>query len=198
MTFAELPELHNINHVQNVASILERGILSHESAKKIPHQSVAMAEIQDIRARVVVPRVNRKLHAYANLYINARNKMMYKRKDQHRELCVVRVDKTILQNPSAVVADQNACTNYVRFGSGIDGLKLIDKDMVFAQYWNHPGDQIASWRHGAAMCAEVLILDCVQPAYIKGVYVSCEQTKSDIQTMFPNLDVVVNGYLFFQ
>jgi len=82
MTYDELPELHNINVLKNLGSILERGILSYDGARRIKHCSVAMAEIQDIRAKVVLPN-NRKLHAYANLYINARNTMMYKRKDGH-------------------------------------------------------------------------------------------------------------------
>jgi len=87
MNYDELPDLHNINHLKNLGSILELGILSHDKAKKIKHYSVAMAEIQDLRAEVVLPN-GRGLHAYANLYVNARNTMMYKRKELHRELCV--------------------------------------------------------------------------------------------------------------
>src|ERR1017187_6663622 len=118
MTYDELPELHNINVLKNLGSILEFGILSHDGAKKIKHESVAMAEIQDIRAKVVLPN-HKKLHAYANLYINARNTMMFKRKDFHRELCVIRVDKNILNPPTAIVTDKNASSDYVRFASSM-------------------------------------------------------------------------------
>jgi hypothetical protein len=62
MTYEDLPELHNINVLKNLGSILTLGILSHDGAKRIKHYSVAMAEIQDIRAKVLLPN-NKKLHA---------------------------------------------------------------------------------------------------------------------------------------
>ena len=51
----ELTELHYITPIANVPSILELGILSHNRAKRVRHESVAMNEIQDRRARVTVP-----------------------------------------------------------------------------------------------------------------------------------------------
>lgn len=198
MTFDDLDELHNICHVNNLASILQNGILSHERVKKLSHTSVAMPEIQDRRAKVVVPNANRKLHSYANLYFYARNKMMFKINSSHQDLCVIRVDKQILKDQRAVIADQNASSNYVRFAPGRDGLRLIDKNTVFARSWKHPNDQIAEWRHGAAMCAELLIPDCVPAIHIKGVYVSCEGTAVHVRQEFPNLDVVIHSDLFFR
>jgi hypothetical protein len=156
-----------------------------------------MSEIQDIRAKVVLPN-NRKLHAYANLYINARNVMMYKRKYGHRELCVIRVDKSILNHPTSIVADQNACSGYARFASGTTGLGRIDADTVYAEYWTHSGDQIATWRQKTAMCAEVLVLDSVPSTYINGVYVSCAESKAEVEGAFPDLDAVVKPHLFFR
>ncbi|MGB9616904.1 MAG: DarT ssDNA thymidine ADP-ribosyltransferase family protein, partial [Desulfomonilaceae bacterium] len=82
---SELRELHYITPIANVPSILCMGILSYNQAKREKHQSVAMDDIQDRRARVVVPR-GRKLHEYVNLYICARNPMMYKRRGQYRDL----------------------------------------------------------------------------------------------------------------
>jgi len=73
----ELEELHYISPIVNVSSILTHGILSHRRASKLPHQSVAMPEIQDRRRKVQVPKA-RPLHEYVNLYICARNPMMYK------------------------------------------------------------------------------------------------------------------------
>lgn len=62
----ELEELHYITPISNVPSICKRGILSHHGAARIQHQSIAMAEIQDRRAKVTVPG-GRRLHEYANL-----------------------------------------------------------------------------------------------------------------------------------
>lgn len=197
MTFDEVLELHNITHIQNLPSILEHGIVSHQRAMRLMHESVAMQEIQDRRSSVVLPN-GRKLHTYANLYVNARNKMMFKIRERHRELCVIRIDRSVLLEPGIVVSDQNAASDRVRFGAGVDGLKRIDREYIFAQYWNHPEDQIESWRHGSAMCCEVLVPDRLPPHFILGVYVSGADSANELRERFPDLDVVVNGNLFFR
>ena len=197
MTLNDLTELHNITHLKNLPSIFEHGILSHERAKKVRHESVAMQEIQDRRADVILPN-NRKLHSYANVYVNAGNKMMSKIRALHRDLCVLRIDKQILHKSTAIVADQNASSKYVRFSEGITGLGRISKDIVFADSWLHPEDQIAEWRHGSAICAEVLILDRIPPDFIIGVYVSCEESANEVRNTYAGLNVTVNRSLFFQ
>jgi len=74
----ELTEMHYITPIANVPSILKLVILSHNRAKRVRHESVAMNEIQDRKAKVTVPG-GKKLHEYVKLYIRARNPMMYNR-----------------------------------------------------------------------------------------------------------------------
>ena len=62
MNREDLEELHYITLIANILSIRERGILSHNRAKKIPHDdSMAMPEIQERRKNKIVPGGN-KLH----------------------------------------------------------------------------------------------------------------------------------------
>ena len=77
MNREDLSELHYISPIANLVSIMQRGILSNRRAAKLQHQSVAKQEVQDLRAKVRVPG-GRALHEYANLYICARNPMLYK------------------------------------------------------------------------------------------------------------------------
>jgi len=90
-----------------------------------------MSEIQDRRSRVVVPG-GRPLHEYVNLYICARNPMLYKRRDQHRELCGLRVSTALLDAPNVIVADGNASSDYVRFEPAPKGLRIVDRELTFA------------------------------------------------------------------
>lgn len=196
MIYEEVEELYNIAPVENLGSILKIGVLCHDKAKTINHVSVAMEEVQDRRANVILPN-GKKLHSYANLYINARNTMMYVRKERHQELVVIRIDKSILLHDEAIVTDQNAAKSAVRFSKGISGLKRIDKDIVFARYWTHD-DPLEALRHKAAMCAEVLIPDSVDPKYINGVYVSCPETNALVRERFPHLSVDLRSNLFFR
>ena len=103
----DLPELHYIAPIANLASIRQNGILSHKRASKVQHTSVAMREMQERREKVVVPG-GRPLHEYVNLYVCARNKMLFKIKGKHAELCVLRITVDILDLPGVVVSDQNA------------------------------------------------------------------------------------------
>ena len=107
-------EFHCIMPVANVPSVMVHGILSHERAGRLNHDSVAMEEIQDRRDRVQVPGGMR-LHQYANLYFHARNPMMFKRKDQAGSLCILRISRNVLTLDHVVLADQNASSDYVRF-----------------------------------------------------------------------------------
>lgn len=100
-------ELHNIMPLANIPLVLQHGILSHEEAAKLPHDSVALSEIQERRDIKRVPG-GLKLHQYANLYFCARNPMLFRRKNEAASLCVLQVGKHVLTLPSVVLSDQNA------------------------------------------------------------------------------------------
>lgn len=198
MTRAELPELHFIAPIDNLASIMAQGILCHERAKKVGHRSVAMEEIQERRRKVIVPG-GRRLHEYTNLYINARNKMMFKLKAELGDagLAVLSISTDVLDLPDVVIADSNASSGYVRFAPAPGGLALIDRDQVFAVRWTHT-DQRDTWAHGSIVCAEVLVPGVVPPRYITRAYASCAQSCTVIKETVANLPVTVNARLFFR
>src|SRR5947209_19956000 len=110
MTRDELHELGYIAPIATVPSILELGILSHNRAKKVDHRDIALQEVQDRRAKVIVPAPGggRRLHDYANVYICPHNPMLLKKKAIHDEICVLRVSPAVLDIPGAVVTDMNA------------------------------------------------------------------------------------------
>jgi hypothetical protein len=120
----EISELHYITPMTNVPSILQHGILSHNRAAKLKHDDISMREIQDVRAEKRVPG-GLALHDYANLYFNARNKMMAKKRPEHDRLCVLRVSTEALNIPGAVLADQNASSKYVLFLPSPLGLQSL-------------------------------------------------------------------------
>ena len=192
----ELSELHYIAHRDNVQSVLRRGILSNRRASSVGHTSVAMQEVQDRRAQVVVPG-GRKLHEYANLYVCARNPMLYKRQGQHLELCVLQVSTDVLDLPGVVITDANASSNYVRFAAAPEGLSIVDREATFAEYWTDQ-DQIVEWRKKSAKCAEVLVPKRVEPRFIGGAYVSCLEAMTWFAGFNTGLAVSINAHLFFR
>ena len=193
-----LAELHYITPIVNIPSILRWGILSHWRAKRLKHRSVAMQKVQKRRAKVRVPQ-GQLLHRYANLYFHARNPMMYRRKSDHRNLCVLRVSTDVLDMPGAVIADQNASRYYARFGRANDPSTLarLDYDLVFAKWWTHK-DQVEQYRLKGIRCAEVLVPNRIAPGYVRGAYVSCAASRTQLNQAAPTLEATVDARLFFQ
>lgn len=78
------------------------------------------------------------------------------------------------------------------------GFKNLDRNLIFSEYWTHPGDPIAEWRHGSIICAEILVPNRVDPGYIVGVYVSCLEAKAVLEEMNVGLAITLNPKLFFK
>ncbi len=197
MNRGELTELHYIAPIANLESMLSWGLLSHRLAARIPHKSVALEEVQARRQVKQVPG-GKALHDYVNLYFCARNPMMYKRKDGHAEICVVRVNPSVIDQPGAIVTDMNAATGGARFRPAPAGLVQLDKGLVFADDWRHPGNYDAYLRHRAIKYAEALIPDRVDPSCLTGVYVSYSETEAEVlRIVGSETPVTINGHLFF-
>ena len=124
--------------------------------------------------------------------------MMYRRKEMHRDLAVLRVSTDVLDLPGAVIADRNAASNIVRFAPSPGGLSRLDYGKIFATYWTHPDDPIEEMEHKSIKCAEVLVPDRVDPVHITGAYVSCEESRRRIVEDAPGLPATVDAHLFFR
>jgi hypothetical protein len=166
---ARVTELHCIMPIANVASVMERGILSYERASKLTHHSVALQAVQDRRDQKQVPG-GLKLHQYANLYFHARNPMLSRRRVEAESLCVLRISTQVFGIGGVVITDQNASSDYVRFLDPSQW-KFLSFDDIYAADWRHPDDQIAYWRHKARKCAEVLVPNVVDSKLVTGAYV---------------------------
>ncbi len=126
---SDVTELHYITPIANVPSILKHGILSNRAVKRwrLKPASVALEVIQERREAKVVPGA-KPLHEYVNLYLCARNPMMYLRRGQHAELCVLRVSPAVLRLPRVVIADGNAASGPTAFWPFPSGLAKVDKE----------------------------------------------------------------------
>jgi len=155
----------------NLPSIARHGLVCNKQSKAVGAVSIALEGVQDRRRAKRVPGGGI-LHEYVNLYVNARNPMLFRRVNIHRTICVLSVCPEVLDLPGVVVTDRNAASNYVRFASGSGGLSIVNGALTFAQSWKHPQDMIEEWRHKSAMCAEVLVPARVPSGFIRGAYVS--------------------------
>lgn len=190
-------ELHYITPIENVASIMEHGLLSYESAACIHHQSVAMNVVQQRRDGIKVPNGLR-LHQYVNLYFDARNPMLYSRKEQVDTLCVLKINPGALNLANVVIADRNASSiDYVSFKSSPGGLDTLDFETIYCENWDDP-DMYRKYYKKSTKCAEVLVPHCLPPSYIDGAYVGSQKAYNCLYERGFSLTIIPNPKLFFR
>lgn len=195
---SDLKELHYITPIANVSSILKLGILSNREIqrRRVSSVSVALPGVQERRESKAVPGA-KPLHEYVNLYICARNPMMYLRRLQHEVLCVLQIDPEVLNLSGVVIADGNAASNATAFWQSPLGLAKVSKHAVFAEWWTDANDFVL-WENRRVKCAEVLIPDRLDANFISGAYVSCDESEAQLKAFALNLKIIVNPHMFFR
>ena len=189
-----LREFHCIMPIANVASVMKYGLLSYERAKKLKHRSVAMPDIQERRDMVRIPG-GRKLHHYAHLYLDARNPMISKRKNEAGTICILRISTRACHIEGAVFADRNASSCYVRF-LAFNQVDLLDLEAIYSRDWRYP-DEIAYFIHKSKKCAEFLVPDRLPPEFIEGAFVVNIAAKRHLQEIGFILPIEIDADLFF-
>lgn len=190
-----ITELHCIMPIENIPSVMQHGILSHEQASRLSHNDISLSDVQDRRKKEKIG--NLMLHQYANLYFCARNPMLYLRLNQKDSLCILRVSKEILKCEGIVISDRNASAyDYVKFYESPKGLHHIDFDLVFAEYWTDT-NMFEYWRKKSIKCAEVLVPHCVEAGYIEGAYVANETAKINLENKGFSKPIAINAHMFF-
>ncbi len=195
MKLSDITELHYITPIANLPSIVRSGILSHKRVTEMQHVSVAMEEIQEKRRQKKIPGAGQ-LHDYVNLYFDAHNPMLSKRRDKNNEICILRLDPEVLNIEGVIIADCNAASTYAKFLTVKEGIASLDKEQVYARYWNHE-NYYEKIQHASIKCAEVLVPDCIPAELIKGIYVVNDIAQNKVSLLNIPLPVVINNGIFF-
>jgi hypothetical protein len=86
--------LHNI---ENVSSILKLGILSHNKSRAISLKDISESNVQVRKAAKKISNTNKSLHDYANLYFDAHNPILSRRRSENDKICVLRIYNSIFR-----------------------------------------------------------------------------------------------------
>jgi len=190
--------LYYITHIDNIPSILQRGILSHELVEE---QRVLFTPIYD--AQIVSSRRGRlapdgkSLLEFANLYFQPRNPMLYRvisEKDK-KSIVIVSVSPQVLNIPGAFVTIGNAASPLSDILPVKDGLKVITQiwDIINGDWWR---EEDGSKRK---IMAECLVPDVVPPDFIHSIYVT-SRSVADRISLSPTskISIIPEPHMFFQ
>lgn len=197
---AGIEGLYYIVHIENLASILELGILSHRQIEiqGINHVTIYDTGVIDRRSnRTVIE--DKTLWDFANLYLQPRNAMLYSiiHKINVSDIAIVSVTKEILNARGAFITTGNAAGNeseIIPVSEAKSFLSQIRKE-IDKDWWNRDDGSKRK------MMAECLIPDFIPPSYLQRIYVPTKKAKakaeSKIAEVNGNLQVVIEPERFF-
>jgi len=165
---SSIRQLYYITHVDNIGSILETGILSHEIIEKkdIPYQAIYDKEIVSRRKNINAPN-GKNLWSFSNLYFNARNPMMYRLRCEKNieDIALLGISPYVLNLPNVILTDGNAACDVTEFLTNNETTvkRIFKKTQV--RYWSpYNGSK-------RRIMAECLVPEMISPGYIISVYV---------------------------
>ena len=199
MRKSEIRNLYYITLMDNLPSILEKGILSHERIEEEHVQTERIYNIDIVNRRRKKNTPDEKsLWSYANLYFQPRNPMMYSvvHEKGAKDLAVVSVAKEILQTPGVFITDGNAANAPTQFYCPSNGLKMLRQqwEIVQNEWWNNLDGSKRK------IMAECLVPNSVGPELINSVYVADEETRRSVLGKIgsPSISVIPEPRMFFQ
>lgn len=199
MTRRRMKGLYYITHINNIPSILSRGILSHEIVEKenIPFTRIYNEGIVANRRNRLTPD-GRSLWSFANLYFQPRNAMLYQVVNEKglEEIAIVAVRQEILKHPDIYITTGNAAHSDSEILPPSEGRKAVAEmaDLLNSDWWKK---EDGSKRR---MMAECLVPEIVPPIYIDGVYVAKHSAAQKLKATIPQakVEIIPAPSLFFQ
>lgn len=190
--------LFYISHIDNVPSILERGVLAHNLVEQegIAPQTVSNEQVMQRRKSRSLP-TNRSLWDYANLYFQPCNAMLYQvvLKFKQENIVVLEIDPTILGSDGVLVSIGNAASANTPILTTEQGLPQIDRlrKVLEKEYWS---EEDGSKRQMMAAC---LVPERVPPHYIKAIYVASARVQDTVMRRIQptTMTVIPEPNMFF-
>ena len=195
----EVKGLYYITHVNNLPSILSKGILAHRRILdlKVPFTPIYDAGIVSNREKKPAAG-NKTLWDFANTYFQPRNPMLYRviREKDKSDIVVVAVAPGVLSMKGALVTTGNAASNDSEILNSEEGQKQVFKnwEVISSDWWNSVDGSKRK------IMAECLVPDQIPPEYIHSVYVSSQTVADKVRRMKLGRDVPVipEPSMFFQ
>jgi len=193
--------LYYIAPVENLPSILERGILPHAEVERL---NIAFTPIYD--AQIVAGRQQRRtpdgnsLWEFANLYFQPRNPMLYRvvHEGKSKNIVVLAVKPQVL-DLARFITIGNAASPLSEILPKDEGLQTLRSKEVWAMIqsdWWRPED--GSKR---IIMSECLIYGAVPPDFIHTVYVASHETAEQVRRLLGpragQVAVVQDPHMFF-
>ncbi len=200
-------ELYYITVKDNLQSILERGILSHqkvtllETQGELEHTSIYNEKVVNSRITRLMPD-GKSLWHYVNLYFQPRNPMMYnvvktrvKKNIAVEDFVVIGISNEVLHEHDVLITDGNAASDRTQWRCLSEGLEMLKNqwDIIHSEWWNEEDDSKRQ------IMAECLVPNQVKPELFRSLYVVNSAAEHHMKQIVDNLPIIVvrEAHMFF-
>jgi len=199
MKRTEIRGLYYITHINNVPSILSKGIYCHQriEAEQIEYTPIYDEGIVTNRHGIYVSD-GRSLWDFANFFFQPRNPMLYRvlSEKSSKEIAIISVKPNILDRLDIYIATGNAAhslSEILPYGDGRKKLSQILKDTLKVEWWNEADGSKRK------IMAECLIPNMLSPDSIQTIYVSGHETQEKLEPLIRgfNVPVIPEPDMFF-
>ncbi len=175
--------LYYITHIDNLPSILSRGILSHARVRTegVQDTTIYLPHLASKR-RERRTSDRKSLWDYANLFFQPRNPMLYNviKSKGKQNLAVLRISNTVLQRQGIFIADGIASNQRTRIYPRSERLEILQTQQQILQ-----SDSWISWNHSdkvrRKLMAECLVPNQVNPKDIQRFIVADQSVVNSLQ-----------------
>lgn len=194
-----IKHLYYITHIDNLPSILQNGILSHEQVetRQIKYTPIYDKEIIENRRNRTLPD-GKNLWYFANLYFQPRNPMLYRVicEKSVDDIAVVTLKADILNRDDIFISLGNAAsfsTEILPAKEGRQSLYKLTKILEKEWWTEESGDK-------RKIMAECLVPDEISPEYIHTIYVASYDIANSVKKSLsrPEISVVPQSNMFFK
>ncbi|WP_314018265.1 DUF4433 domain-containing protein [Stutzerimonas degradans] len=189
------PCLYYMMPLENFQTVRKHGLVSRTTAVEqgLHARDYSDQEVQSRRASRREPVFNRCLHDYVPLYLNPRNPMLFRLREQAADLVVLGLTVRLLDyHTQHCFTDGNAASDMTLFSKD-PAVVIPSLSALQADYW---GDVPDGKRR---RCAEVLVAPRIGPGFIEVAICSNASTAAVVNDAGLNLDgrLFVNPGFFF-
>lgn len=178
-----------MSHIDNLLSILEKGLYSHDNIyKKI---DISDCDVNSRRSRSE-PIFNKPIHSYVPFYFNPKNNMLSRRRNIQNDILILVFKKELLFKRKILFTDGNASCDRTCFYEKLGDLDNLDWDCIYTRGYYNDFEDGARTR-----MSEVLIPDYVSVDNIEAIICNNFKTKSRVERIAKGKKVLVNSKFYF-
>ena len=185
--------IYHMSHIDNVASILKYGLLSHDISynNRLTKRDISDSSVNSRRMKRE-PIYGQSIHSYVPFYFNPKNAMLYRRRDIQENIVLFAFDRELIAEAGVLFTDGNAASNATRFFCHLEDLSQLAWGCLHANSWN-------SYPDGKRVrMAEVLVPNKVSTRRVQKIICCSLATYQRVKAMVgERIEVELNCKFYF-